>query len=71
MKAYFIQDILKSSNILSVENGEGVKVSTDTKGDTFVEYSLEITFEEQQFNHTIKLTAYATTSHIMLQPMNE
>ena len=71
VKAHFIQDMLDLPNILRVENGEGVKVSTESKGDSFVEYSLEITFEEKQISHTMKLTAYATTSQIMIQSMNE
>ena len=71
VKANFVQDLQKSSDILKVANIEGIKVATEDHGEAFVEYSVEITFEANKGCHTIKLTAYTTNSHVMIQPMHE
>ena len=67
----FILDLNKDSNILKIENVELVKASTESNGDAFVEYSVEVTFKASDHTHTIKLTAYTTSSQVMIQPLGE
>ena len=71
VKANFILELENNPFIIKIENAEGVKAVTETCGDAFVEYSLEITFSHQDNSHTVKLTAYTTTSQIMIQPLHE
>ena len=44
-KTHFLQELSENPNIIEVINAEGVKVSTESHGDAFVEYSLEISFK--------------------------
>ena len=71
VKACFIEELESNPNITSIENAERAKASTESNGDAYVEYSLEISFVSQSNSHTIKLTAYTTTSQLMIQPINE
>ena len=71
VKAKFIIDLHRDPTILKDENAEGVKAPTDSHGDALVEYSIEITFCQQDYSHTIRLTAYTTTSQLMIQPLGE
>ena len=71
VKAFFVKDLLNDVNILKIDNIERAKAKTDLHGDAYVEFSLEITFKASLMNHTIKLTAYTTTSQIMIQPLYE
>ena len=48
------------------------KVQTETAGDAFIEYAIEVCFSNNnQLNHYVKITAYATTCKVMLQPIGE
>ena len=71
VKQNFIQDIQKDAKIIEVKNAEGVKVDSDSSGEAFLEYKMEILFKVDDFQHDIKLTAYATTSSLQLQPKGE
>ena len=62
VKAFFVQDLLSDPSILEISNAECVKASTESHGEANVEYSLELTFLASQISHTVKLTAYTTTS---------
>ena len=70
-KAKFIEDIQASGVVTSVENATRVKVGTETQGEAFVEYAVTISFMVHSIEHTIKLTAYATTCKIMVQSIGE
>ena len=48
-----------------------MKASTETQGDAFVEYAVEITFKSKGYEHRVKMTAYATTCSVMFQQMGE
>ena len=71
VKAYFINDLIDNSNIVKIDNAEGVKAATDNHGDAFVEYLMEITFKVNKHVHCVKLTAYTTTSQLVFQPVGE
>ena len=58
-------------DITSIENVEVAKATTEGQVDAIVEYSVEIAFTANQHSHTIKLTAYATTLQLMIQPLHE
>ena len=47
LKRNFIEDLERDPSIVNIENAERVKAATETVGDAFVEYSLEITFTSQ------------------------
>ena len=71
VKSHFIQDIENNEDIVNIENAEGAKAATENFGDAYVEYSMDITFKVKDLTHTVKLTAYTTSSQIMVQPMGE
>ena len=71
VKANFIQDLAKDQDIVDIGNIERVKAPTESHGDAFVEYMIEVTFKAQEVRHTVKVTAYATSSQVMVQPMHE
>ena len=70
-KAKFIEEIQRCDEILSVENGEAAKASTDSSGDAYVEYSLDVRFNANNTDHTVKIIAYTTTCQLMIQPKGE
>ena len=70
-KAKFIEEIQQSDDIISVENAEAAKATTDSSGDAYVEYSLDIKFKANKAEHTVKLIAYTTTCQLMFQPKGE
>ena len=71
MKFNFIQEIENNDDIVKIENAEGVKAPTETSGEAFVEYSMDITFKVKDSTHTVKITAYTTSSQLMVQPVGE
>ena len=71
VKTYFIQEIQSLAEIKSVKNAEGVKVASETGGDAFVEYLMEISFQTGDTEHSVKLTAYTTTSKLQVQAKYE
>ena len=71
VKANFINDLEENEDILQIQNAEGAKAATENSGDAFVEYSMEISFKACENIHTVKLTAYTTTSQLMFQPKGE
>merc|ERR1719233_1581517 len=60
-----------NNDIVKVDNAEGIKAATDSHGDAFVEYLMEITFKVTKHVHCVKLTAYTTTSQLVFQPVGE
>ena len=71
VKFNFIQEIENNDAIVKIENAEGVKAPTETSGEAFVEYSMDITFNVKDSTHTVKITAYTTSSQLMVQPVGE
>ena len=71
VKFNFIQEIENNDDIVKIENAEGVKAPTETSGEAFVEYSMDITFKVKDSTHTVKITAYTTSSQLMVQPVGE
>ena len=71
VKANFIHELEQSPSIVNIQNAEGVKANTESCGEAFVEYSVEITFISSDHSHTVKITAYTTTSQLMIQPVHE
>ena len=71
VKAHFINDLEKNEDVLQIENAEGAKAGTESHGEAYVEFSMDITFKVNNHKHSIKLTAYTTSSHIMIQPIGE
>ena len=69
-KSKFVH-LRENSEILDIKNIQSAKAPTDTSGDAFVEYSVEIVFKADPNVFTIKLTAYTTTCQLMLQPVGE
>ena len=57
--------------ITAIENAVGTKALTEQSGDAFVEYALDVTFVVNSQSHTVKITAYATTCKIQIQPLGE
>ena len=70
-KAKFIDDILKHAEVDGIQNAEAAKATTETSGDAYVEYSMDVTFRVKDKVHTTKLTAYTTTCQLMFQPAGE
>ena len=66
-----LKHLQKNEDIGDVENDEAAKAATDSAGDAYVEYSMDITFMANQMSHTIKFIAYTTTCQIMIQPKGE
>ena len=71
VKSCFIQDLVKMEGVVKIENAVGVKVQSTSSGEGFVEYALDITFKVNDNNHAVKITAYATTCKLMIQPLGE
>ena len=72
VKANFISDLEDYVNIVRIDNaGGGAKAATESNGDAYVEYSMDITFRAQKYIHCVKLTAYSTTSQLDFQPIGE
>ena len=71
VKEHFINDLNENLDIVKIDNAVGTKAATDSFGDAFVEYSVEITFKVTKHVHCIKLTAYTTTSQLVIQPIGE
>ena len=71
VKACFIKDLLTFPDILRVENVEVAKAATESHGDADVEYTVDITFSKSDHEHSVKLTAYTTSSQLMVQPLKE
>ena len=70
LKNTFIPDLLQMKNITEVKNAIGAKAPSETAGEAFVEYSLEIQFTVQDQIYSIKMIAYTTTCRIMVQPVD-
>ena len=62
VKANFVHELEQNPSITTIKNAEGVKAATESCGDAFVEYSVEITFTSGDHSHTVKITAYTMTS---------
>ena len=71
VKVNMIKELEENENIVNIENAEGVKVGSENSGDAYVEYSMDVSFKASEIIHDIKLTAYTTTSKIMIQPKGE
>ena len=69
VKAEFINDLIRTSGIVSVENGLASKAKTENSGTAFVEYSLDVSFNVLDKVFVTKLTAYTTSCRIMFQPV--
>ena len=70
-KAKFIEEILQNQDIVSVQNAEAVKAATETSGEAYVEFSMDITFKAKEKTHSVKIIAYTTTCQLMIQPKGE
>ena len=70
-KAKFIEEILQNDDIESVQNAEAAKAATETSGEAYVEFSMDITFKAKEKTHTVKVIAYTTTCQLMIQPKGE
>ena len=70
-KVKFIAEIQEYDVITKIENCLRVKVSSESQGDGFVEFSVKIGFQVKEHVHYVKLTAYPTTCPIMLQTLGE
>lgn len=66
-----INDLLLKKEIDKIKNGEAAKAATESSGEAFVEYAMDITFIANPITHTVKLTAYPTTCQLMIQPKGE
>ena len=71
VKGNLIQDLLKIDDITKIENAVAAKAQTANSGDAYVEYAMVITFVAENSSHAIKLTAYATTCKVMIQPIGD
>ena len=71
VKSYFISELEDNQNITKIENAVRSKAATESSMEAYVEYSLEISFVSDVHTHSVILTAYTTTSQIMIQPINE
>ena len=71
VKLFFIKDLLTSPDIVKVENAEVARAATESHGDADVEYTVDITFTKCEHVHSVKLTAYTTSSQLMVQPLKE
>ena len=69
VKSAFVPELTKHPEFVSFDNMEGVKAATESHGEAYVEYSVAITFKVNNHTHQIKITAYTTTSSIMIQPL--
>ena len=70
-KAKLIDDLLQHVDIDDVQNADAAKATTETSGEAYVEYSMDIIFRAKDKVHTIKLIAYTTTCQLMIQPKGE
>ena len=70
-KAKFIDEVQENNDINDISNGEAAKAATESSGDAYVEYSMDITFMAKDMAHTVKIIAYTTTCQIMIQPKDE
>ena len=71
LKSAFMQDLIKTDGIISIENAVATKVQTGNSGDAFVEFALDVSYEVDKNIHTVKFIAYATTCKLMIQPIGE
>ena len=71
VKAKFVNDLLGNDGIKHVENAQGAKASTESSGDAYVEYTVDIVFQVQDKEYTVKLTAYTTSCRVMFQPVGD
>ena len=83
VKEGFIEDLSKDNRItkisnglaatatVNVGNGKAAVVTGNGSKVAIVEYSMDISFGMDEKAHTVKMTAYSTTSSIMLQPKGE
>ena len=60
VKANFIDDLGNNENVTKIENAECAKAGTESHGEAYVEYSMDITFKVDSSIHSVKLTAYTT-----------
>ena len=70
-KANFIEEMQQSEDIINIQNAEAAKAATESSGDAYVEYAMDISFRVKEVTHTVKLTAYTTTCQLMIQPKGE
>ena len=69
MKSNFINDVTKKDGIESIENAVAAKAQTESSGNAFVEFSLDIGFKVLDKILFTKLTAYTTSCRVLFQPM--
>ena len=70
VKGAYIKDVQCMEGITSDQNVVGTKVNSESSGEAFVEFSLDIHFQVQDVLYKIKLTAYTTTCKILFQPID-
>ena len=70
VKNRFISDIMNREEITDVKNAVGAKVDSESSGEAFVEYSLDIQFKVQNSLYVVKVIAYTTTCKVLFQPVN-
>ena len=61
VKNEYISDLARMKGITSIHNAMGARASTEMSGEAFVEYSLEVTFDVQNIQYTVKISAYTTS----------
>ena len=71
IKAKFIDELSQNVEIDDIQNAEAAKAATESSGEAYVEYSMEITFRAKDMTHIVKLIAYTTTCQLMIQPIGE
>ena len=69
IKKHFIPELIRESQITSIKNAVAAKVNSDSSGEAFVEFSVEVQFTANQHDYTVKLIAYTTSCKIMCQPI--
>ena len=69
VKNYFVQSLLQESQIKSIQNAVATKVNSESSGEAFVEFSVEIQFTANEHDYRVKLIAYTTSCKIMCQPI--
>ena len=71
-KERLFEDLKNHEDFIEVNDGIGAVAATSGgNDDAFVEYGMSVKFKKGDTIHKIKLTNYATTCAIMIQPMKE
>lgn len=84
VKQAFVEELSKDNRITKISNGLAATVNVGNSMQAaaavvtgsgnkvaIVEYSMDISFGKEEKAHSVKMTAYSTTSSIMIQPKGE